>query len=133
MKAKVIKVEHEPEAVKEVVEQKIPAMGFEMATKMRTLFRVNADMREQILEALYYDMGGYPDFIKIVGAYQITRKTDPSRFTGEFEMLQFENEHLAKVVNLIDEKRGAVKGLLGCQSANDVLAYIETHSKSEVE
>ena len=48
-------------------------------------------------------------------------------------MLQFENEHLAKIVNLIDEKRGAVKGLLSCQSANDVLAYIETHSKNEVE
>lgn len=44
-----------------------------------------------------------------------------------------ENEHLAKIVNLIDEKRGAVEGLLSCQSANDVLAYIETHSKNEVE
>ena len=53
MRAKVTKVEQEPEATKEIVEQKAPAMGFEMATKMRALFRVNADMREQIFDALY--------------------------------------------------------------------------------
>lgn len=133
MRAKVTKVEQEPEATKEIVEQKAPMMWLEKVVKMRTLFRVNADMREQIFDALYYDINSYSDFIKIVGAYQITRKADPNRFTGEFEMLQFENEHLAKIVNLIDEKRGAAEGLLSCQSANDVLAYIETHSKSEVE
>ena len=128
MRVKVTKVEQEPEATKEIVEQKVPVMWIEKITKMRTLFRINADMREQIFDALYYDINSYSDFIKIVGAYQITRKADPNRFTGEFEMLQFENEHLAKIVNLIDEK-----GLLNCQSANDVLAYIETNSKNEVE
>ena len=38
----------------------------------------------------------YADFIKIIGAYQITRKIDPKRFTEDYEMLQFENEHLTK-------------------------------------
>lgn len=125
MKAKKVEPVSQEKEQKEEIEQKIPKMGMQKASNLRALFRTNRDMRDDILEAIYYDMGSYADFIKIIGAYQITRKLEPQRFTEDYEMLQFENEHLTKIVNLIDEKRNAVKGLLACANGNEVLDYIK--------
>jgi hypothetical protein len=125
MKAKKVEPVSQEKEQKEEIEQKIPKMGLQKASNLRALFRTNRDMRDDILEAIYYDMGSYADFIKIIGAYQITRKIDPKRFTEDYEMLQFENEHLTKIVNLIDEKRNSVKGLLACANGNEVLDYIK--------
>lgn len=132
MRAKKIEPIQQEKEPKKEVEQRIPKMPMQKMSNLRILFRANRDMRDDILEAICYDMESYADFIKIVGAYQITRKTDPARFTEDYEMLQFENEHLTKIVDLIDEKRGAIKGLLKCANGSEVLEYIKQNENQGV-